>query len=158
MKEIKITRTIEEVRGYVAKDGTKFYGSNAKEECEKYENSALCVVLERFKNLVVKELCECEVFENQGYGSEEYMYYLIDIKDENDVNTYNHFAQFTYEKKTIDNSYIGKRILVGVGQEFENWACRTLHIEGTIDDLKKQFAEDMEKVFADKKGDTDEAE
>lgn len=127
-------------------------------ELKRTETIEKVVVYMRFRKLVVKELRECEVFENQGYGSEEYVYYVIDIKDENDVNTYNHFAQFTYEKKTIDNSYIGKRILVGVGYEFENWKSRTLHVEGTIDDLKKQFAEDMEKVFADKKGDTNETE
>lgn len=153
MKELKRTETIEKIIGYEANDGTRF---DSKEECKKYEKSALGVVYERFKKLIVKEIYESSVFTNQGYGSEEYVYYLIDIKDENDVDTYNHFAQFTEGKQTIDNSYIGKRFLVGAGFCFDDWKYRTLYIKGTIDDLKKQFAEDMEKVFADKKGDTDE--
>lgn len=155
MKELKRTETIEKVIGYEANDGTYF---DSKEECEKYEKSAFAVVYERFRKLVVKELYEHEIFENQGYGSEEYVYYLIDIKDDNDVNTYNHFAQFTEGKRIIDNSYIGKRILVGTGNHYDDWSYRYLYIKGTIDDLKKQFAEDMEYVFSDKNGDTDETE
>lgn len=155
MKELKRTETIEKVIGYEADDGTYF---DSKEECEKYEKSAFAVVYMRFRKLVVKELRECEVFENQGYGSEEYVYFLIDIKDDNDVNIYNHFAQFTEGKQTIDNSYIGKRILVGAGNMYDNWAYKGLYVKGTIDDLKKQFAQDMEEVFADKKGDTNETE
>ena len=155
MKELKRTETIEKVIGYEANDGTRF---DSKEECKKYEKSAFAVVYERFRKLVVKELWENDVFENQGYGNEEYVYYLIDIKDDNDVNTYNHFAQFTDGKKSIDNSYIGKRILVGAGFGYDDWSYRYLYIKGTIDDLKKQFAEDMEKVFADEKEDTDETE
>ena len=154
MKEIKRTETIEKVIGYEANDGTRF---DSKEECEKYEKSALGVVYERFKKLIIKELYECEVFENQGYGSEDYVYYLIDIKDENDINTYNHFLQLIESKENIiDESYIGKRILVGAGFDYDNWSCRHLDIKGTIDDMKKQFAKDMEEVFADGKGDTDE--
>ena len=156
MKELKRTETIEKVIGYEADDGTQF---DSKEECEKYENSAFFVVFTRFKKLVVKEIIECDLFGNQGYGSEEYIYYLIDIKNKNDVDIYNQFLLFTDKScATIDDAYIGKRILVGTGYEYDKWEHRHLYIKGTIDDLKKQFAEDMEKVFADKKGDTDETE
>ncbi len=154
MKELKRTETIEKIIGYEADDGTQF---DSKEECEKYEKSALGVVYERFKKLIVKKYVECDVFTNYGYGSEEYEYFLIDIKNINDLNVYNHFLQLTESKENIiDESYIGKRILVSAGFEYDDWKHRTLYVNGTIDDMVAKFTKDMEKVFVDKKGDTNE--
>ena len=155
MKELKRTETIEKVIGYEANDGTHF---DSKEECEMYEKSAFAVVYERFRKLVVKVLPECDVFENYGSGSEEYAYYIIDIKNESDINVYNHFMQFMRDSKIIDETFVGKRILVGTGMCYDSWNYRTFSIVGTCDDLVNKFKADMEKVFADEKGDTDETE
>ncbi len=154
MKELKRTETIEKIIGYEADDGTEF---KTKEECEKYEKSAFGVVFARFKKLIVKTYDECKVFANQGYGSEEYQYYLIDIKSENDLLVYNHFVQFTATSdRILDDSYIGKRFLCCAGFPYEKWQNRELYVKGTIDDMIAEFTKDMRKVFADEKGDTDE--
>lgn len=155
MKEIKRTETIEKIIGYKADDGTYF---DSKEECEKYEKSAFFVVHERFKKLIVKEMSEYEMFIDYAVGSDEWIYLLLDIKSENDINVYNHFMQFTDGSEIIDETYIGKRILVGTGYDYDSWARRCMNVIGTIEDFKKRLEKLADDVFADKKGDTDETE
>ncbi len=50
---------------YVANDGTEF---RDMEECKKYEESAKCVLLVRYREIVVKSSNEYELF---GFGSED---------------------------------------------------------------------------------------
>ena len=53
MRKNEIKKTVEEIVGveYIAEDGTIF---NNKEECEKYEKSALFVVSNKLKRLNTK--------------------------------------------------------------------------------------------------------
>lgn len=145
MKELKRTETIEKIIGYEANDGTHF---NSKEECEKYEKTAFAVVHERFRKLVVKEMSEYTMFMDYAVGSDEYIYALIDIKTENDMNTYNHFVQFTNDSKIIDETYIGKRILVSLDYESEDWERRHIGIVGTMEDFKKGLEKIAEETFS----------
>ena len=76
MRKNEIKKTVEEIIGveYIAEDGTIF---NNKEECEKYEESALFVVSNKLKRLNTKETyindfndegscdCELEIFDTQ---------------------------------------------------------------------------------------------
>lgn len=76
MRKNEIKKTVEEIIGveYIAEDGTIF---NNKEECEKYEKSALFVVSNKLKRLNTKETyindfnvegscdCELEIFDVQ---------------------------------------------------------------------------------------------
>ena len=76
MRKNEIKKTVEEIIGveYIAEDGTIF---NNKDECEKYEESALFVVSNKLKRLNTKETyindfndegscdCELEIFDVQ---------------------------------------------------------------------------------------------
>ena len=82
MRKNEIKKTVEEIVGveYIAEDGTIF---NNKEECEKYEKSALFVVSNKLKRLNTKETyindfndegsCDCELE-------------IFDIQTEEDLN------------------------------------------------------------------------
>lgn len=155
MKEIK--KTVETVVAYEAFDGTTF---TDKEECSKYENSAFGVVLARIKKLVVIELVECDLFENYGYGSEEYYYWVMDIKDKADVNLFNQFRSMIGSGigsgTELTDDYIGKRILVGTGSCYDSWNYRTLYVRGTYDDMVEKFKKDMDKFFNPKENEDEE--
>lgn len=150
MKEIK--KTVETVTGYEAFDGTQF---TEKEQCEAYESTALNVVLARLKKLVIKELYENEIFENQGYGSEEYQYWVMDIKDKADVDLFNQFRYFTSGGTEMTDDYIGKRVLVGTGYCYDAFKYRSLYIKGTYDEMIEQYKKDLEKVFKEKEDETE---
>lgn len=146
MKEIKRTRTIEEVIGYEANDGTQF---GSKEECEKYEDSAKSAIREMFLNRCVcgKPFIECSIFENFGYGGEEYEYVIMELKNVEDVKIATMFAGMYNSKFSVDlNQYIGKRVLVGIGFVFDSYD-KDFVIRGTEDELIEQFKHDIAKFF-----------
>lgn len=113
MKEIKNTRTIEEVICYEAEDGTRFKN---KEECETYENTAKSVIFNEFKQLMVGEpFSECSIWEKYGYGGEEFELAVIEIKNADDLHTANMFAKAYGYGYVFPNEMIGKRVLVNLG-------------------------------------------
>ena len=133
MKELKITKTIEEVNGYEAFDGKIF---KEKEECEKYEKSAYGVITKEFEQLFVGErFCECQIWEEYGYGSEEFEMAVIDIKDEKDLFIANKYFELT-NNNLIDKKYIGKRVLVNLGYDYDRCVCPCPR---TVEVLKEQF-------------------
>ena len=69
MKPIEIEK-VTKVTHYEAIDGTTF---TTEEECVKYEDTAKCVLLTKYKPLVKRTASECDIFNT---GSDEYM---IDI-------------------------------------------------------------------------------
>lgn len=70
---------------YQAIDGTQF---TTEEECRKYEESAKCALLTRYKPLVINSVTENELF--NGTGSEEYEYDVVKMNTEQDVETIIH--------------------------------------------------------------------
>lgn len=79
MKPVEIEK-ITKVTHYEATDGTTF---TTKEECAKYEESAKCVLLSRYKGMIVKQTNEyafCEA------GSEECELDIVKLKDSSSVN------------------------------------------------------------------------
>lgn len=80
MKEIKqevIHKSYKTV--YEANDGTQF---DSKEECLKYEQSAVGVLMVEFKELQVNFITEYELFDT---GSEEYFYSIVKLEDKDDI-------------------------------------------------------------------------
>lgn len=139
MKELKRTKTIEEVTGYEATDGKVF---NSKEECEKYEKTAEMVIYNDFKRLIVggKTICEYSFFENFGCGSEEYEYAIIDIKNADDLRVANMYGEIK-GKGQLTPDCIGKRLLVAIGDIYCQdalWNARTE--EELIEEFKKDIA------------------
>lgn len=149
MKEIKRTRTIEEVTGYEAEDGTWF---KTKEECEKYEETAKAVIRRNFKRLMIgEEFPECHIWERFGYGSEEFNLAIIEIKNEDDLRAVNMLAEL--EKcGSVSPDYIGKRVLVSIGYngEFDCNLCPR-----TEEELIDQFKNDIAKFFHPKAKESD---
>lgn len=144
MEVIKRTRTIEEVTGYEAEDGTIF---KTKEECEKYEDTAKVAVYKAFKELMVngEEFAECEIWENFGYGSEEFDLAVIDIKSETDLEIANRYYELN-GGYSISKDFMGKKVLVNIGFCYDNRKDCPPNPR-TKEMLIEEFTKDITKFF-----------
>lgn len=145
MKEIKVTRTIEEV-GYEANDGTTF---KTKEECLKYEQSAEAAITMMFENICVKHygrvrFDEDVIFANYCSFSDDF-FVIADIKTEADLKIANMYgsmwAGIWCEKLTSDR--IGKRVLINLGCDSNHVFCSL----GTEEEMVEEFRMTMERFF-----------
>lgn len=160
MKEIKEIRTIEEVVGYEAYDGTKFVD---KTECEKYEKMTAEEAIEnKFRNLTVAMFEEYDMTNN---GCDEYVgsgvnegfgIALVKIKDENDFNICKAFKNLHYPtaKNTFTEDMIGKEILVlvtsdyfGENKESGKWTYDNCWVFGTVEDQIKKYEEKLREAI-----------
>lgn len=148
MKEIKRAITIEEVVGYEANDGMWF---NSKEECQKYEESAEAAIKGMFYGICVKPyggptFSDAAIYESYGYGNEEYYHAIIDIKSEKELKIANMFSEMWAGKygMKVPNDYIGKRILVDIGNESYD---KVFTIIGTEDEMVEGFKKTMARFF-----------
>ena len=170
MREIKRTKTIEEVTGYEAFDGERF---KTKEECEKYENSAYAVIRKRLSSIAVSidggihdTFAECEMFEHFGYGSEEYEYMIVDIKNEDDLRIVNQYYEFVRKDARckdevvsglqVPDRYIGKRVMICIGFSYDRSITAS---PKSMEELVEQFKNDVSSFFyPDKKNEEKERE
>ena len=154
MREIIKTRTIEEVVGYEAIDGTQF---DTREECEKYEKiTARAVIVERFKKLVVNYIEEATItdcgngFVGAGCG-EDWYFALVKINNETDLDTLRMYKELTYpaSAQKIDDSLIGKEVIVTIGERrYDRGYCDEFMFDscwiwGTIEDQIKLYTENL---------------
>lgn len=79
MKQIEI-ENVTKVTKYEAIDGTVF---SFKEDCIRYEESAKCVLLSKYKKLVVKEVVEDTLYKT---GSDENNLDIVSLKEEKDID------------------------------------------------------------------------
>lgn len=135
VKEIVKRETIWE-----ASDGTQF---TSKAECEKYENTANCVIRTRYSSLIVKSLREEELFITGSYDS---IIEIIKLDDSSDINTvlamcklygYNSTDETVCKKALKNDSYI----LINRGYDSENF-----WIMGTIDDVLQDISNKLSSV------------
>lgn len=144
MKEIRREKVEKsEYFVFVASDGTEF---SFRDECEKYEESALGVLMTKIKPLVIKEICTEDI---HGYGScdetvwvlkpttQEHadiilqMYLLINPHMKND--DYAHYVERA--KKLIQRALDENDILfVGRGYEMDSF-----WFVGTRNSMKEQL-------------------
>lgn len=129
-KEIKSYKTV-----YEAIDGTEFI---SKEECEKYEHSAKCVLNNKYQKLVIKTDTEWNLF---YIGSEDEQVDVVKIKDSSDVNTvltmiafYNPSSAKNLEwlqkrEKRLINSLNNGLVFIGRGYEGDSFYITTTSIE-----------------------------
>lgn len=91
MKINEVKRMVEEVVStqYIADDGTLFY---SKEECEKYEQSALFVVNSKLKRLNGRDV---SVFDLYDEGSEEDGIEIFDVQTEEDLENLRRYVYLT---------------------------------------------------------------
>lgn len=124
IKERKNTYTV-----YQAVDGTEF---NSKEECQKYEDTAKCLLLTKYKPLVKRTASEYEIFNT---GSEEYMIDILRyLSSESDIDILIQLNRLHCgSKKLNDDFYDNMRsrlekclknrdvILIGRGTEYDGY-------------------------------------
>lgn len=153
MKKIEREEVVKKVIGYEANDGTRF---NSEEECRKYEDSAAYAIRKQFDKLIVRNkysddnglFSECHIYENFGYGGEEYEMAVIDIKSLEDVKVVDMFVSACCDNtnwKGFNRDYVGKRVLVGLGFCFDK--IKTLHVSGTEDELIERFKKNISLFF-----------
>lgn len=128
MKESKITRTIEEINGYIAIDGTFFA---LREECEKYEKSAKMVIFNIIKDKMVAKTTEYNLFK---IGSDDNDIEIFKIDSIETVELLNRYITLCFykdiEENLVKEDMVGKTILITWNYDHD-W-CEVL---GDIDDM-----------------------
>lgn len=138
MKEV-VKEVIKREIIWEASDGTQF---NSKEECQKYENTANCVIRTRYSPLVVKSLREEELLINGCYDT---IIEVIKLDDSSDINTvlamcrlYGYDEDEAVCKKALKNdSYI----LINRGYDNDSF-----WIMGTIDDVLQKISNKLSSI------------
>ena len=144
MKEIKTKRTIEEVIGYESSDGRRF---NSKDECKKYEETAKAVIFNDFKRLMKCEpFSENTIWQDYGYGSEDFMLTIIEIKNVDDLHVANMFAEAYKYCDRFTTDEIGKgRLLINLGYYGTYGDCG--FYPRTLDKVVESFARNLTQFF-----------
>lgn len=123
-KEKKSTYTV-----YQAVDGTEF---DSKEECQKYEDSAKCVLLTKYKPLIKRTDSEYNIFTT---GSDEYMIDILQyLSSESDIDILIQLHRlYCSGRKLNDEHYVDMRnklekclknrdiVLIGRGTEYDGY-------------------------------------
>lgn len=131
MREITKERVVKDVIGYEANDGTRF---DSKEECQKYEKSALSVVKERFKRLIVGETYEDDLM---NAGCEDGIWYIIKIKNGDDVNTAAMYGSLRgCSGAIVTDDDIGKEVVIGT---YDDYFWRVGTLDEIINRIKTSF-------------------
>lgn len=124
MTEVKVTRTVEEVTGYKAIDGTYF---RDVEECKKYEESAKCVTLAKVKEYRIGRLSEYQLLDA---GCDEIAYDIFRVENEkvfDDIMMYiasKIYSPDSYMSDYIErkDDFIGEEMIVRWNYD-EDWCC-----------------------------------
>lgn len=135
-KEKKSTYTV-----YQAVDGTEF---NSIEECQKYEDTAKCLLLTKYKPLVKRTASEYDIFNT---GSEEYMVDILQcLSSESDIDILIQLNRLYYSGRKSDDAFYDKMrsklekclknrdiVLIGRGTEYDGYD--TFYIFTTLQEI-----------------------
>lgn len=114
---------------YQAIDGTEF---NSKEECQKYEDTAKCFLLTKYKPLVKRTVSEYDIFNT---GSDEYMIDILQyLSSESDIDILIQLNRLYYSGRKLDDDFYNNMrsklekclknrdiVLVGRGTEYDGY-------------------------------------
>lgn len=142
-KEKKSTYTV-----YQAIDGTEF---NSKEECQKYEDTAKCVLLTKYKPLVKRSDSEYNIFNT---GSDEYIIDILrPLSTESDIDIIIQLCRlYNGNGKIKDDYYNNLRsrleeclqlkdtILIGRGTEYDGYD--NFFILTTLQEISNKIAKE----------------
>lgn len=145
MKKITTTKTIEEVTGYEALDGTFF---RSAEECEKYEESAVGIIKARAKEYLIGETT---IYGLLNEGSDECGVEIYNIADKDAAAT---ISQLIYikcgERDTCSvDEYIGKELIIFWSYD-EDYAW-FYTIDSLTKSIKNNYKNAIER-YAERKG------
>ena len=140
MKEISVEQKTY-IRKWEAKDGTQF---NSREDCEKYENSAKCVVLAKYNDFIITVSNAYEIFR---IGSEDCRIDVVRVPDEKAIDAI--FQAFCFfrdwvsdeGKEDVRNTIIrawnySDFLLIDRGYDLDNF-----YVIGTLDEIVEQIKE-----------------
>ena len=128
MKPIEIEK-VTKVTRYEAIDGTTF---TTEEECVKYEDTAKCVLLTKYKPLVKRTASECDIFNT---GSDEYMIDILQyLSSESDIDILIQLHRLYCSSRNFNDDFYGKMrsklekclknrdiVLIGRGTEYDGY-------------------------------------
>jgi hypothetical protein len=127
MKEIKNVK--EQVFfTYEAIDGTTF---EIKEECEKYESTCKCVLMAKYNQIPKVSCSEYDI--TKYLGSEEYIFDIIKLRNDNDIDIIIQLFKLKYGNSYQDEIFnsvyttlqkhkeLGSHILIERGNEYEGF-------------------------------------
>ena len=140
MKPIEIEK-VTKVTRYEAIDGTTF---TTKEECVKYEDTAKCVLLTKYKPLVKRTASECDIFNT---GSDEYMIDILQyLSSESDIDILIQLHRLYCSNRNLNDDFYNKMrsklekclknrdiILIGRGTEYDGYD--NFYILTTLQDI-----------------------
>ena len=140
MKPIEIEK-VTKVTHYEAIDGTTF---TTKEECVKYEDTAKCVLLTKYKPLVKRTASECDIFNT---GSDEYMIDILQyLSSESDIDILIQLHRLYCSNRNLNDDFYNKMrsklekclknrdiILIGRGTEYDGYD--NFYILTTLQDI-----------------------
>lgn len=134
MKEIKRTRTIEEVTGYEAEDGAWFY---SKEECEKYEQSALFVLTKAVQEFRIMLTDEDGLF---GVGNCDVDIEIFDVPTEKEYELICRYIKLRGsdpKPKLPSTEFIGKQMVVW--WDYDNYDAICLDFDSYLEQRRLIF-------------------
>ena len=140
MKPIEIEK-VTKVTHYEAIDGTTF---TTEEECVKYEDTAKCVLLTKYKPLVKRTASECDIFNT---GSDEYMIDILQyLSSESDIDILIQLHRLYCSNRNLNDDFYNKMrsklekclknrdiILIGRGTEYDGYD--NFYILTTLQDI-----------------------
>ena len=140
MKPIEIEK-VTKVTRYEAIDGTTF---TTEEECVKYEDTAKCVLLTKYKPLVKRTASECDIFNT---GSDEYMIDILQyLSSESDIDILIQLHKLYCSSRKFNDDFYGKMrsklekclknrdiVLIGRGTEYDGYD--NFYILTTLQDI-----------------------
>ena len=140
MKPIEIEK-VTKVTRYEAIDGTTF---TTEEECVKYEDTAKCVLLTKYKPLVKRTASECDIFNT---GSDEYMIDILQyLSSESDIDILIQLHKLYCSGRKFNDDFYDKMrsklekclknrdiVLIGRGTEYDGYD--NFYILTTLQDI-----------------------
>ena len=140
MKPIEIEK-VTKVTRYEAIDGTTF---TTEEECVKYEDTAKCVLLTKYKPLVKRTASECDIFNT---GSDEYMIDILQyLSSESDIDILIQLHRLYCSSRNFNDDFYDKMrsklekclknrdiVLIGRGTEYDGYD--NFYILTTLQDI-----------------------
>ena len=140
MKPIEIEKVTKTTR-YEAIDGTTF---TTEEECVKYEDTAKCVLLTKYKPLVKRTASECDIFNT---GSDEYMIDILQyLSSESDIDILIQLHKLYCSSRKFNDDFYNKMrsklekclknrdiVLIGRGTEYDGYD--NFYILTTLQDI-----------------------
>lgn len=140
MKPIEIEK-VTKVTHYEAIDGTTF---TTEEECVKYEDTAKCVLLTKYKPLVKRTVSEGDIFNT---GSDEYIIDILQyLSSESDIDILIQLHRLYCSDRNLNDDFYNKMrsklekclknrdiVLIGRGTEYDGYD--NFYILTTLQDI-----------------------